>query len=364
MKNLLTILLGFIGILIAYLLIWPVPLAPVAWQAPPNPGYTGVFADNARLQGVEMLAIGDHHGPEEVILDRQGRIYAATQEGWIIRLNPDGSQLEDWIHTGGRPLGIAFDNEGNLIVADAFRGLLQITPVGQLKVLTTQAEGIPIRYANNVDVAADGKIYFSDASTKFAAETFGGTYAASLLDILEHGGHGRLLVYDPVSQHTTTLLKDLNFANGVAVSPDQRYVLITETGTYRIQRYWLTGAKTGQTETVIGALPGFPDNLTTGQNDRYWTALIAPRNPLLDYLADKPRLRKLVQRLPAFLRPAAASYGHILAFNTEGQVLLDLQDPTDAYPLITSVTETDDYLYLGSLSAPAIGRLAKTELNP
>jgi sugar lactone lactonase YvrE len=364
MKTLLIILLSFIGIFIVYLLIWPAPVAPLAWQAPPNPGYTGVFAGNTRLQSLETLAIGDHHGPEEVILDHQGRLYAATHEGWIVRLNPDGSQPEDWVHTGGRPLGIAFDNAGNLIVADAFRGLLQITPDGQLKVLTSQADGIPIRYANNVDIAADGKMYFSDASTKFAAETFGGTYAASLLDILEHGGHGRLLVYDPARQETITLLKDLNFANGVAVSHDQRYVLVTETGTYRILRYWLTGAKTGQTETVIEALPGFPDNLTRGQNGRYWTALIAPRNALLDYLADKPWLRKLVQRLPAFLRPAAASYGHIIAFNTEGQVLLDLQDPTGAYPQITSVTETDDYLYLGSLSAPAIGRLAKTKLAP
>jgi hypothetical protein len=120
----------------------------------------------------------------------------------------------------------------------------------------------------------------------------------------------------------------------------------------------------GQTETVIDALPGFPDNLTKGQEGRYWTALIAPRNPLLDSLADKPFLRKLVQRLPSFLRPKAASHGHIIAFDAEGQILLDLQDPTGKYPLITSVTETDDYLYLGSLSAPTIGRLAKTKLGP
>src|SRR5512144_1352110 len=122
---------------VAFLLAWPVPIEPVAWQAPLNPGYSGKFAVNEHLANLELLSIGDNHGPAEVALDAQGRIYAATAEGRIVRLAADGSQPENWVDTGGRPLGIEFDPQGNLIVADAFRGLLQITPAGQLKVLAT-----------------------------------------------------------------------------------------------------------------------------------------------------------------------------------------------------------------------------------
>ncbi len=362
-KKILLVTLTLLGVLCLYLLAWPVPVDPVAWQAPPNPGYTGVFAANERLKGIETLPIGENYGPEEVVLDAEGRIYAATHEGWIVRLMPDGSQPQNWVDTGGRPLGMDFDGRGNLIVADAFRGLLKITPDGQITELATQADGIPIGYANNVDVAADGRIYFSDASTKFGAKTSGGTYPASLLDLLEHGGHGRLLIHDPATGNTTTLLDGLNFANGVAVSPDQTYVLVNETGAYRIQRYWITGPKAGQAEPFIEALPGFPDNLTTGQDGRYWAALISPRSPLLDRLADKPWLRKVVQRLPAFLRPKAVPYGHIIALNGEGKVILDLQDPTAAFPLTSSITETNDYLYLGSLTTAAVGRLAKSKIG-
>jgi len=149
-------------------------------------------------------------------------------------------------------------------------------------------------------VAADGKIYFSDASTKFGAREWGGTYEASLLDILEHGGHGRLLAWDPATSKATTLVSGLNFANGVAVSHDQTHVLVVETGSYRVLRHWLAGPKRGRTEPLIEALPGFPDNIKPGLDGRYWVALISPRNKMVDALSDRPFIRRMVQRLPAF----------------------------------------------------------------
>ncbi|MEE4378393.1 MAG: SMP-30/gluconolactonase/LRE family protein [Candidatus Competibacteraceae bacterium] len=359
MRKTVLIVLALLGLIIGYLLAWPVPIEPQAWQPPPNPGYTGVFAPNERLSDIQQLPLGDQYGPEEVIVDQQGELYAATHDGWIVRMTEDGSQIQNWVQTGGRPLGLVFDPQGNLIVADAFRGLLQITPAGDITELATAADGTPIHYANNVDVAADGKIYFSDASTRFDARASGGTYAASLLDIMEHSGSGRLLVYDPATQRASTLLDGLNFANGVAISPDQTSVLVNETGMYRVLRYWLTGPQTGQVETVLAALPGFPDNLTRGQDGRYWLALISPRNALLDRLADKPWLRKVVQRLPAAVRPKAVHYGHVIAFDDNGEVVLNLQDPAGTYPLISAATETDDALYFGSLIAPTVGKLAK-----
>ncbi|MBM4307200.1 MAG: SMP-30/gluconolactonase/LRE family protein, partial [Deltaproteobacteria bacterium] len=255
-------------LIVLYFLVWPVPIEPVAWKAPPNPGYTGPFAQNDLLKAIEFLKIGANHGPEDVAVDDQGHIYLSTHEGFIVRLQPDGTKPENWANTNGRPLGIDFDRAGNLIVADAFRGLLSISPDGKIIELATVADGIPIRYADDVDCAADGKIYFSDASIKFGAKEAGGTMESSLLDIMEHGGHGRLLVYDPVTRQTKTLMKGLNFANGVAVSHDQTYVLISETGSYRVIRYWIAGPSEGKSEPLIENLPGFPDNISTGLEGR------------------------------------------------------------------------------------------------
>lgn len=339
------------------------PVKPVSWNAPPNPGYNGPFLKNERLKNIETFSIGDNKGPEDVAIDGQGRIYVSTHEGRIVRLQPDGSNPQNWVETGGRPLGIDFDNNDNLIVADAYRGLLSIAPDGSITELATMADNIPILYADDVDVAKDGKIYFSDASTKFGAKEWGGTLEASLLDIMEHGGHGRLLVYDPVTSKTETLLDGLNFANGVAVSPDQTCVLVNETGSYRVTRYWITGAKKGASEPLIESLPSFPDNISTGLKGYYWIALVSPRNTLVDSLSDNPWMRKMISGLPEFMRPGAVKYGHIIAVDGQGKVIQDLQDPDGGYPMITSITETKDHLYLGSLTAPVLGRILKAELG-
>ncbi len=352
-------LLLIVTLIVLYLTTWPVPIEPVAWEAPFNPGYSGAFESNELLKDIQKLPLGDNHGPEDIALDSQGHIYASTHEGRIVRLQPDGSNPENWVETGGRPLGIDFDNSGNLIVADAFRGLLSIAEDKTIIELATEADGIPINYADDVDIAVDGKIYFSDASTKFGAKEWGGTYEASLLDLMEHGGHGRLLVFNPTDGSVQTLLDDLNFANGVALSYDQTYVLVNETGTYRVIRYWLNGPQKGQSETFLKDLPAFPDNISTGLDNRYWVALVSPRSALLDQLSDKPFLRKVIQRMPAFLRPKAQPYGHIIAVDSGGNVVQNLQDPQGTYPLNTAVTETEEYLYIGSLIAPNIGRLSK-----
>jgi sugar lactone lactonase YvrE len=363
LKRILLVLLVLIIVIIVYFVAWPVPVDPVSWEAPPNQGYTGKFATNDRLKAIELFPIGDNHGPEDIALDAQGRIYAATHEGRIVRLKSDCTNPENWVETGGRPLGIDFDNDGNLIVADAYRGLLSVAPDGTITELAKVADGIQIRYADDVDVALDGKIYFSDASTKFGAEELGGTYEASLLDLNEHGGHGRLLVYDPATGKASTLMDGLNFANGVAVSRDQTYVLVNETGGYRVIRFWITGPKKGEAESFIEGLPSFPDNISTGLDGRYWIAFVSPRNSIVDKLSNKPFLRKVIQRLPAFLRPEAVAYGHIIAIDEKGGVLEDLQDPEGAYPINTSVTETEQYLYIGSLVAPVLGRLEKAKVG-
>ena len=363
LKKILLAIVVIICAIILYFIAWPVPIDPVAWEAPPNPGYTGPFAVNDRLKGVETFPIAGNHGPEDIALDKQGRIYAATHEGNIVRLDSDGSNAKNWVNTEGRPLGIDFDSKGNLIVADAYRGLLSISQDGKISELSTVADGIPIRYADDVDIAADGKIYFSDASTKFGAKESGGTYEGSLLALMEQGGHGRLLVYDPVTKETKTLLDGLTFANGVAVSHDQKFVLINETGGYRVIRYWISGPKKGQSDVFIHSLPSFPDNISAGMNGRYWIAFVSPRNQLLDGLSTKPFMRKVVQRMPAFLRPQARAYGHIIAINEAGLVVEDLQDPAGGYPINTSVTETNNSLFIGSLVAPVLGRIEKGKIG-
>lgn len=79
-----------------------------------------------------------------------------------------------------------------------------------------------IRFADDVIEASDGSIYFSVASTKHGLHDWN-------LDLLEAKPHGQILKYDPSTQHTSILLDGLYFANGVALSKDEDFLLICET---------------------------------------------------------------------------------------------------------------------------------------
>ena len=336
--------------LILYLTLWPVPVEPVVWEAPPNSGYTGDFARNERLTGnMEKLPVDELRGPEDVAVAPDGRLYTGTESGWIVRMNADGSNPERWVDTGGWPLGMDFDAKGDLYIADAYLGLIKIAPDKTITPLTREAEGVAITFADDLDIGRDGKVYFSCASSKFGAQAFGGPKQASRLDVLEHSGNGRLIVYDPADQSSEELLDGLNIATGEALPADESFALVNQPGHYREVRYWLRGPRAGESEVIL-ELPSFPDNIERGAGGRFWVALVSPRSKELDALSGSPFLRKVVQRLPAALQPDVVAYVHILAIDEDCQVLEDLQYPSGAFEANTSVLESADSLWLVSLT--------------
>jgi len=382
MKRAAILALLLVAALAAYLLLWPVPVRPVAWQAPPAPGYAGPHAVNQRLATLQHLNLGGDVGPEHVVVreeDSQAWVWMAVagadqRSGRIVRMKPDGSAREVVVETGGRPLGFDFDRDGALIVADPMAGehggLLRVSGRGnaaKVELLTDAVEGDPIRYADAVIVARDGRIYFSDASRRFGAKAAGGTFEASVLDILEHQSSGRLLEYDPATKKTRVLMGGLSFPNGVALSADERHLFVAETGEYRIWKVSVdaqgldarqAAAKpTDAARVLLANPPGYPDNVMRGQQGRLWTGLTKPRGAFIDDNAARPWVRALALRLPKSMWPVPPAYGHVFAFDESGRVLVDLQDPSGAYPETTSVTETGDRLYVQSLHAKTLGFL-------
>lgn len=325
-------------LLLAYLALWPVPFDPVAWTPPPAPAAKA----NDALAKVTWIRTGD--GPEGVAVDARGRAWTGLADGRIVRVS--GDTVETIARTGGRPLGMELDATGTLIVADGVKGLLAVTTSGSVSVLATEHGGVPFGFTDDVAIARDGTIYFTDASHRFGV----GNYRN---DVLEHRPNGRLLSY---RDGKTALVQDgLYFANGVALAADESYVLVNETWEYRITRVWLTGEKKGTRDT-FAVVPGFPDNLTRADDGTFWCALFAPRNPMVDRLAGHPFLRKVVARLPEAVQPQPARHAWVIGLDASGSVVRDLQHVgADSYSPITSVVEHDGRLWLGSLYRDSIG---------
>jgi sugar lactone lactonase YvrE len=338
-----------LGLIVAYLLFWPSPIDPVAFAPPPIPPLTGPLAPNDRLQDAELLAVGKVDGPEDVEVDAQGRIFTGTADGRLVRIDPDGT-VTKLATTGGRPVGVALAPDGNLIVADAIKGLLSVDPAGEVTLLADGAGNEPLGFADDVTVARDGTIYFSDASMKFGPQEY-------LLDMLEARPHGRLVRYDPATHKTEVLLPDMCFANGVALSQNEDFLLVNETYRFRILRYWLTGKRAGEWDVFVDNLPGYPDNITQSGRGTFWLALFTIRNEQADWLSPRPFIKGMMAKLPAFLWPKPQPYAFVVQIDEEGKILNSLQDPTGRHlHEVTSAFERDGYLYLGSLHNDRIGK--------
>ena len=306
----------------------------------------------------ERSFTGEIEGPA---VDRAGNVYAVSfaKKNTIGRVTPEG-KAELFLEMPGTSLanGIRIGKDGMLYVADGIRGLLAVDTTGQVTVLATEAEGRPFGFADDLDVAPDGRIYFSDASSKFTVAARADANA-STLDIIEHGGHGRLLEWDPTTRQVRVIASGLQFANGVALTSDARAVLLTETGAYRILRVDVVGPSRGTVTPILENLPGFPDNITRDADGRFWVALFAPRKAILDQLARRPALRRVIVRIPSALQPKPSRYAHLIAIDERGRVLEDRQDPTGGYAPVTDVLATDRWLYLGSLSEPTLARVPR-----
>jgi len=337
---------------VAYLLLWPVGADPRAWQPPTTPPLAGANPVEHDFSTIDLLAQGVCNGPEDIAIDSQGRLYAGMLDGRIMRFDHDGTGAELFADTGGRPLGLDFDNDGHLIVADAYKGLLRLDGHGAVTVLATEQGRVPFMLTDDVDVAPSGMIYFTDASSKYALDDY-------TTDFIEQRGSGRLMRFDPATSTTELLRGDLNFANGVAVSPDESFVLVNETARYRIHRVWLSGPRAGESELFIDNLPGFPDGVSCNGADRFWVAIVSPRSPVLDMAHPHPWIKRAMLRLPRFMLPAARPDACVIGLDLEGQAVTTLRDPSGrSFAFITSVEEYDGVLYLGSLSRDALARIA------
>lgn len=338
-------------------------LDPVAFDAGPVQGMQGLMPDETapKLKAAEILAAGQVDGPEDVLLDAAGNIYCGSRDGYLLRIAaPDHAEAQVLAKIGGRPLGLALDREGRIVACVAGMGLVRVTMDGKVELLTDQTErslfsvqdDTTIRMADDLDIAADGTIYFTDATKRYDMENWG-------LDLLEGRPNGRLLSYDPVTRRTRTVCDNLVFPNGVCLTHDGKHLLVASTWDCSIMIFDLARLAAGP-RVFLGGLPGYPDNVNRASDGGYWVALAGMRNPVFDQAMRHPGLRR---RMAKHVPPSNWLFGNlniggVLKIDGSGKIVDALWDAPDG-PLymITSMREHEGALYLGGVTNDKIGRL-------
>jgi ribose transport system permease protein len=348
-------------------------VAPIYHRMGPTqsavPGSGTPYALNNRISRTEYIGLGELEGPEDVILDRDDHLYCGTRHGEIVRFfAPDYKRSEVFAHTGGFPLGLAMDRDGTLLSCVGAMGLYAISKSGAVRQLSAETnrsytsivDDARLRDPNDLDVAPDGRIYFTDSTTRYDAHDWA-------IDSIEGRPTGRLLVFDPATGRTRTLLDNYRYANGVCVAHDGKSIFFAESWACRVHRYWLEGPKAGTAECVITDMPGYPDNINRASDGNYWMAWLGMRTPSFDLALRHPGFRKrMTRRLPQdeWLFPNINT-GGVVKFSGDGRIIETLGDMTGvSHPMVTSMREHKGYLYVGGILNNRIGRYRLENADP
>jgi sugar lactone lactonase YvrE len=302
---------------------------------------------NTGLVPHAFVGIGGR-GPEDVVADDRGRVLTGVEDGRVLRLEglagPGRARVETIADTGGRPLGLELLPDGDLLVCDAERGLLRVTTGdGTVRVLADEAGGERLRFCSNVVALTDGTVYFTVSTRRYPLDRWIG-------DIVEHTGTGRLLRLAPGEKEPEVVLDGLQFANGLAPSADESFLVVAETGARRLLRHRLTGPGAGTAEPFVEDLPGSPDNMWRGPDGLIRVALAGPRIAALDLLhRARPAVRRAASRVAVRAPYRPLGFAGVVTVDDRGGIVHTAVDRHCRFRMVTSACVADGRLVLGSL---------------
>lgn len=359
--------------LVGAMMLLESPIDPQSFSFKEPPFMFGVLQPNTKLRQAERLFENQLSGPESIV-NIGDVLFTGTADGRVVKL--ENGEIETIARFGsgpcktrddeptcGRPLGIRAGPNGTLFVVDAYKGLFEVNPqkrsVKLLLSSETPIEGKKMSFVNDLTITRDGrKIYFTDSSSKWQRRDY-------LLLVMEGTNDGRLLEYDTVTKEVKVLLDQLQFPNGVQLSPEEDFVLVAETTMARIRRVYVSGLMKGGADMFVENMPGFPDNIRPSSSGGYWVAAATIRaNPgfsMLDFLSDKPFIKRMIFKLfsQETVMKFVPRYSLVLEVSDSGAFRRSLHDPDGlVVTYVSEAHEHDGYLYLGSFRSPFICRLS------
>jgi sugar lactone lactonase YvrE len=348
-------LAGVFALLLVWL-IWPARIDPAYWDEPDAPPMTGPLAANERLASAEILAAPDY--VEGVLPDRSGGVFYNGLDSALLRRTAGGDILDIAHLPGARLIGLDWMPDGRIAAAGG-NGLYAIDPdTGAYDLLSQGAPARPFGFVNDLAVAPDGLIYFTDSTIRWARP---GNLPAYLNDMLENRPHGLVLCFNPATRSTVVVSEQLYYPNGIAISPDGDYLLVAETYRYQIRRIWIDGPNAGQTDIFADNLPGLPDGLTFTPDGRLVAAMATPRIDAMAWMHRNPWQLSMLTKLPERIwRGSARSTqrGFLLVLNENGAIIDSLQTQAPDYGIISNIiADADGEVWFGSLSQRMVAHI-------
>ena len=201
----------------------------------------GVVAPGAKL---EKLA-GDFKFTEGPTCDARGNLFFVDQPNDRIMEWSAAGKLSTFLQPSGRANGMMFDANGNLIAcADEHNELWSIAPDKKISVLLTNCNGKYFNGPNDVWVAPDGGLYFTDPFYKRA--WWNHSTMALTNEAVYH--------LSPDRKKLARVTDDLKKPNGITGTPDGKNLFVADIGAGKTWRYDLAADGSLTNKTFFCAL--------------------------------------------------------------------------------------------------------------
>lgn len=164
--------------------------------------------------------------PEDVVVSRDGRVWASDQNSACAEILPDGS-LRRVGKAGGAPNGINMDREGRIVIANFFDGPVQRLDVetGEVTTVCSQIGDVRVTHSNYPQVDSRGNIWCTNSTMADPWE-------------LALDGRADGFLFRIAPDGSATILADgIQFANGIALDADESHVFVCQTTGCNVLRY-------------------------------------------------------------------------------------------------------------------------------
>ncbi|HTL28689.1 MAG TPA: SMP-30/gluconolactonase/LRE family protein [Tepidisphaeraceae bacterium] len=202
----------------------------------------------------EIFANGLDH-PECCAFSRDGTLWAGGEAGQIYRIDPKGT-VERIVDLGGFVGGVAFSPKDELYACVPMHGVVRIERNGKWDVIVREASGQKIVTPNYGVFDRAGNYYVTDS----------GNWGKQ---------NGSLIRIEP-SGNAKTIAGPFGYANGLALSADDKTLFMVESNTNRVFRVDLNSDGAVAKQSVYGEDVGrMPDGLVLDSEGHLYVSCYA-----------------------------------------------------------------------------------------
>jgi hypothetical protein len=306
------------------------------------PSMDGALSPNSALD--HCTPVGDPlPGADCVVAAPDGSIFVSAGPR-VLRLSGAGFETRGIAAEFDKDAGgLALHPDGRLLVCVAERGLAAVDSAGRQSWLN-QAEDKPLHCLTSVAATADGTIFMTEGSTRTAPADW-------VRDLMEKNSAGRILSCGPQLDEPRTVLRDLPYPNGLAVSRDGRQLFFTEAWSHRLCRALIEAQTLGPVTPVLPNLAGYPGRLGHANAGGFWLAIPAVRTHLIEFVLREDDYREeMIHTIPPqyWIAPALATRGDALEPMQSGGIkALGIEKPwapPRSYGLVARVEEDGEFV--------------------